>query len=110
MPTKHSMVFSLRVGLNNYLPKMVKEIFEKSLWINHSHIPTYYEAHPYMKTCIFSNINHKFTLNTKMNRLENNNMKPKWIYENDKMKGLIGWWNVRNSEGKGGWKSDISES
>ena len=23
--------------------------------------------------------------------------------------GLIGWWNVRNSEGKGGWKYDISE-
>ena len=45
-----------------------------------------------------------------MNRLENNNMKPRWIYENDMMKGLIGQWNVRNSEGKGGWKSDISES
>ena len=25
-------------------------------------------------------------------------------------KGLIGRWNVRNSEGKGGWKYDISES
>ena len=23
---------------------------------------------------------------------------------------LMGWWNVTNSEGKGGWKYDISES
>jgi len=29
----------------------------------------------------------------------------KWYDE-----GLLGWWNVRNSEGKGGWKYDISES
>jgi len=29
----------------------------------------------------------------------------KWYDE-----GLIGRWNVRNSEGKGGWKYDISES
>lgn len=25
-------------------------------------------------------------------------------------KRLMGWWNVRNSEEKGGWKYDISES
>ena len=25
-------------------------------------------------------------------------------------KKLMGWWNVRNSEEKGGWKYDISES
>jgi len=29
----------------------------------------------------------------------------KWYDE-----GLIGRWNVRNSEGKGGWKYNISES
>ena len=45
-----------------------------------------------------------------MNKLENiwsetQMYLSKWYDE-----GLIGRWNVRNSEGKGGWKYDISES
>ncbi len=58
----------------------------------------------YMKTCIFSNIN------TKMNKVENiwsETQMNLWEWSNET---LIGWWNVRNSEEKGGWKYDISKS
>ena len=62
---------------------------------------------------IFLIFNHKFPFNTKINDLENNKVKPIFNYEMVLMNGLwIGriWINVKNGEGKGGWKYDISES
>jgi len=60
MLTKSSMIFSLGIGLHNYLLNMVEEIFEKSLGINSSHISyTSQNSHIleiYIKICIFSNI------------------------------------------------------
>ena len=45
-----------------------------------------------------------------MNKVENNKVKPKYNYGNGMIKGLLGLWNVRNGEGKRGYKCDISES
>ena len=45
-----------------------------------------------------------------MNKVENNKVKPKCMYGNGMIKGLLGPWNVRNGEGKRGYKCDISES
>ena len=70
---------------------MVEEVFEKSFWINPSHIPTHYKARTFLryiwKHVDFLTFNHKFPFNTKMNKVENNKVKPKCIYENDVMKG-----------------------
>ena len=64
---------------------------DKSLGINSSHISyTSENSHIleiYIKICIFSNINQKFTCNTKMNKMENKKVKPKCMYENDMIKG-----------------------
>ena len=70
---------------------MVEEIFEKYFeLIFHiflhitklTHFGDIYEKH--VDFLIF---NHKFSFNTKMNKVENNKVKPKYIYENDIMKG-----------------------
>ena len=45
-----------------------------------------------------------------MNTMENNKEKPKYHYGNGMIKGLLGPWNVRNGEGKRGYKCDIYES
>ena len=71
-----SMIFSLEYSLHNYLLETVEEIYVKSfLWINPSHIPTHYKAHPYFwdiseKHVNFLIFNHKFTYNTKINKVE----------------------------------------
>ena len=71
--------------------EMVEEVFDKSFWINPSHIPTHYKAHTVFKYIWkyvdFLTFNQKFPFNTKMNKVDNNKVKLKYIYENDIMKG-----------------------
>ena len=45
-----------------------------------------------------------------MNKVENDKVKPKCMYGNGMIKGLLGPCNVRNGEGKREYKCDISES
>ena len=96
---------------------MVKEVFENSFCINPSHIPTHDKAHTFLryiwKHVNFLIFNHKFPFNTKVNDLENNKVKPIFNYEMVLMNGLWSgriWINVKDGEGKGGWKYDIFES
>ena len=90
MPTKSPMIFSLGTGLNNYLLNMVRR-YSRSLELILHISPTHYKAHTFLryilKHAYFLIFNHKFTYNTKMNKVENKKVKPKCIYENDMMKG-----------------------
>ena len=43
-----------------------------------------------MKHVDFLIFNHKFTYNTEMNKVENNKVKPKCMFENGMIKGLLG--------------------
>ena len=85
MPTKSSMLFSLGIGLHNYLLNMVEEILILHIF------PTHHKTHIFLRYILkyvhFLIINHKLTYNTKMNKMENKKGKPKCMYENDMMKG-----------------------